>query len=233
MNDVRRPVDACPPSFASRLWYDALYVASRCAFTLAFSYRCEGSENMPKDGPVLVVANHQSFLDPPLIGVATYPRHLVYLARKTLFRNRYFAGLIRSLNAVPIDQESVGKEGLKTVLDQLQLGRAVLIFPEGSRTGDGQMHEFRPGVQLLIKRAGAPIVPVGVAGAYDAWPIWRKYPIPAPLFLPRGAGSIAVSVGEPLSAERFKSLSREDSLRTLYEKVVACQRRAEKLRRRA
>src|SRR6185436_3601001 len=105
-------------------------------------------------------------------------------------KNPLFAALIRSLNAVPIDQEGIGKDGIRTILEQLQLGRAVVVFPEGERTPDGRMLPLKPGIHLLIKRTQAPIVPVGIAGAFDAWPRGRRFPMPAPLFWPAGKGTI-------------------------------------------
>jgi 1-acyl-sn-glycerol-3-phosphate acyltransferase len=210
--------------------YETMYVAGMTGFTLGFSFRYAGTRHMPKSGPVLVVANHQSFVDPWIVGLAV-KRRLTYLARKTLFRNRLFAALIRSLNAVPIDQEGVGKEGIRTVVEQLRDGNAVLVFPEGSRTPDGLMHPLRPGIHLLIKRSLAPVLPVGIAGAYDAWPIWRPYPIPAPLFLPAARGTIAVVIGPPLRSERFAALTREGAVTELGEAIRAVQNRAEELRR--
>src|SRR5206468_936389 len=97
----------------------------------------------------------------------------------------------------------VGKEGIRTILEQLQAGRAVLVFPEGSRTPDGKIHPLRPGIQLLIKRTQAPIVPIGIAGAYDALPIGRSYPHFAPLFLPAEKATIAVAIGRPLDSRRY------------------------------
>lgn len=205
-------------------------VVSATFFSLGFSFRYEGSKNVPRSGPVLAVANHQSFLDPPAIGLA-FERRLIYLARKTLFKNRFFAGLIRGLNAVPIDQDGIGKEGLQTILGQLKLGKAVLVFPEGSRTRDGKMDVLRPGVHLLIKRTSAPIVPVGIAGAYDAWPTWRKYPLPSPLFLPPTPRTIAVSIGKPLDPRSFAQLPRDQAMRALAEEITKVQVRAERLRR--
>ena len=213
------------------LLYDLFHVAGMAAFTLGCSFRFEGTCRMPKTGPVLVIANHQSFLDPWIVGLAV-KRHLTYLARKTLFKNRLFARVIRSLNAVAVDQEGVGKEGMKTVIDQLHQGRAVLVFPEGSRTPDGVMHELKPGIHLVIKRAPAAIVPIGIAGAYQAWPIWRRYPIPAPLFLPPGEGTIGVSVGRPLDSRIYAALPRAQALDLLFQELHKVQRRAEKLRRR-
>ena len=213
-----------------RLLHAGLYLPYHMAFTLAFSLRLQGQRNMPATGPALLIANHQSFLDPLLVGLCAR-RPLVYLARKTLFRNPYFAFMIRSLNAVPIDQDGIGKDGIRTILDQLQLGKAIVIFPEGARTEDGLMHPLKPGIHLLIKRAQAPIIPVGIAGAYDAFPIWRPYPIPAPLFLPAGAGTISVALGAPLDSRRYAELPREQAMQELFDKIRVEQVRAEKLRR--
>lgn len=230
-------MNAVPPSPAAAdrltlqsLWYDAIYVMSMAGFCLGFSLRMTGRTNMPPRGPVLVIANHQSFLDPVAIGLATR-RRLVPLARKTLFRNRLFSALIRSLNAVPIDQEGIGKEGIRAIAAQLGLGRAVLVFPEGSRTPDGTLQPFRPGIHLLLKRAPAPIVPVGIAGAYEAWPMWRPYPIPAPLFLPAAPGTIGVAIGRPLDPEHYAELPRDEAMQALSDEVKKVQLRAEHIRR--
>jgi 1-acyl-sn-glycerol-3-phosphate acyltransferase len=212
------------------LWYDFFHVAGMTGFTLGFSLRLEGTRHVPETGPVLVIANHQSFVDPWIVGLAV-KRHLTYLARKTLFRNPWFAAVIRSLNAVSIDQEGVGKEGIKTVIEQLQQGRAVLVFPEGSRTPDGLMHPLRPGIHLLIKRTRALVVPVGIAGAYHAWPIWRSYPIPAPLFLPPAPGTIAVAIGPPLDSQKLAVLERDEFGSELFAAIHKMQIRAEQLRR--
>lgn len=213
-----------------RLWHDTLYLGYHMAFTLGFSLRLQGERNMPLDGPALVVANHQSFLDPLLVGLCAR-RPLVYLARKTLFKNRLFAFMIRSLNAVPIDQEGVGKEGIRVILEQLSLGKAVVVFPEGERTPNGAMLPLKAGIHLLIKRTQAPIVPVGIAGAFDAWPRSRLLPILAPLAWPAGPGNLSVSLGKPLDARRYAELPREEALRELFDKIHDEQVRAEKLRR--
>src|SRR5262249_58442579 len=132
-----------------------------------------------------------------LIGMATR-RRLCFLARKSLFDHAGFRWLIRSLNAVPIDQEGIGIEGLRATTRLLQQGLAVLVFPEGERTKDGRIGALKPGISLLIKRCAAPIVTVGLAGAYDAWPNWRPLPVPSPLWLPATERTIAMSVAEPI-----------------------------------
>lgn len=214
-----------------RLWHEFLYLPYHTLFTLGFSLRMQGKHNMPLTGPALLISNHQSFLDPLIVGLVAR-RPLVYLARRTLFRNPYFAWVIRSMNAVPIDQEGIGLDGVRTVLEQLRFGKAIVVFPEGSRTSDGNMQPLKAGIHLVIKRVQAPIVPVGIAGAYDAWPIWRKYPLPAPLCWPARPGTISVSLGKPLDARRYADMPREEALAELFDKIHEEQQRAEKLRRR-
>jgi 1-acyl-sn-glycerol-3-phosphate acyltransferase len=212
------------------LLFRGSFAATFAAFTLGFSVRTAGTHRMPMHGPVLLVANHQSFLDPPLVGVAAR-RELVYVARKTLFRNRLFAALIGAYNAVPIDQEGIGKDGIRIILEQLQMGRAVLVFPEGERTPTGPMVPLKPGIHLLIKRAQAVIVPVGIAGAFEAWPRSQPLPMPAPLFCPDVRGTIGVVIGKPEDARRYADMPRAPALAELATKIAAVRRAAEALRR--
>ncbi len=212
------------------LWYEANYWLSWVVFKLAFSLRTEGHHNVPSTGPALLIANHQSFLDTVPIGLAAR-RHLVYLARQTLYQYRLLAWIMRSLNAIPINQEGFAREGLKSILEQLQAGLAVLIFPEGQRTPDGMLQELRPGIHLLIKRVEMPIVPVGIAGAYQAWPRWRKLPGPAPLLWPARSGTLAVSIGEPIPSARFADMPRAQVMELLGKELQRAHDRAESLRR--
>jgi 1-acyl-sn-glycerol-3-phosphate acyltransferase len=217
------------PKLFSALWYEVCRVHIWAGLTFGFSLRFEGGRNIPGSGPALLVANHESFLDPIAVGLTT-TRQLCYLARKTLFTPG-FGWFLRSVNCVPVDQEGVAKEGLKTILELLGKGRAVLVFPEGERTWTGQMSPLKPGIQLLIKRAQAPIIPVGIAGAFDAFPRGRLLPRLAPLFLPPGRGTFAVSVGEPLDARRYAEMPREQMLAALQKEVQAMKDRAQHLRR--
>src|SRR5207245_2160114 len=124
-----------------------------------------------------------------------------------------------------------GRAGLKTTLQLLQAGRAVLVFPEGSRTKDGALLPLEPGIHLLIKRARPAIVPVGIAGAYDAWPSWRPWPTAAPLFLPPGPGTIALSVGPVLDPRHYAAMPREQCVNELFGMIRQVHERAERLRR--
>ena len=217
-------------SLLSYLLYEATYWVSMALMTLGFSLRSKGRQRVPRVGPALIIANHQSFLDPILVGLCSR-RHLCFLARKTLFRFRPYGWFIRTLGAVPIDQEGVGKEGLRTILEELRAGRAVVIFPEGTRTPDGAMHELRPGIHLLIKRTQAPIVPVGIAGAFQAMPVGQTFPSPAPLFLPASKSTLAVAVGRPLDARHYGAMNRDAALAELFAELQKVAQQAERLRR--
>lgn len=210
--------------------YEIGYWLSRTGLTLGFQYRFEGRGHIPRTGPALLLANHQSFLDPSIVGSATR-RHLCFLARKTLFRG-LFGRLIDRLNAVPVDQEGVAKEGLKTILEQLQAGQAVLVFPEGERTPTGEVQPLKPGVLLLIKRMDVPIVPIGIAGAFAALPRTRKWPELSPFFLPPTGADIAVSIGKPIAAKHYRDMPREQALMELWEELKRAKERAQRLRRR-
>ncbi len=212
-----------------RRWYDLVFHTSFWLFLLFWSLRVRGRSNIPANGPVLLMSNHQSFFDPVLIGVAS-PRYNSPLARKTLFANRWFAALIGSLNALPIDREGSGKEGLQAVLTALRDGRAVLMFPEGYRTNDGQLQSLQAGIALLVRRSGVPVVPIGIAGAHAAWPRRQWLPLPAPLILPPSERTLAVVVGPPISAEVFHGLDRDAILSVLTQAMQQQWTHAEHLR---
>ena len=217
------------PNLAGRLWYDCVYWSSFTFFTFGFSLRHDGWTNVPRKGPLLLLANHQSMFDPVLVGLSSR-RYLSYLARKNLFEQPVLAPLIRSLNAIPIDR-NMGKDGIQAVVNALGEGQAVLVFPEGERTHDGTVQPLKAGVSLLIKRVSCPIVPVGIAGAFAAWSRFRKWPKPSPLFLPPTDSTIAVSVGEPLDPARFAAMKREAMMADLHESLKAQHAAAVRLQR--
>lgn len=200
------------------------------AMTLGWSLRVTGRRNLPVSGPALIIANHQSFLDPPTIGVACN-RHIAYLARKTLFNNPAFGFLIKTLNAVPIDQEGMAKDGIKGILARLEAGLPVLVFPEGARSENGGMLPLAPGISLLIKRVRCPIVPVGIAGAFAAWNRYTPLPRLSPIFLPATDRTIAVAIGEPRDADTVADLPRHEMIEVLRKDIAKMHGEAERIRR--
>ena len=130
-------------SLPNRLWYNSLRTLCRLAGVVGFQIRCRGQEFIPPAGAAIVLANHQSNLDPMLVGMATQ-RRMNYLAKDTLF-SPAFAWLFRSLDTIPIDRDGTGLGGLKETLKRLKRGELVLIFPEGTRTKDGTVGVLKPG----------------------------------------------------------------------------------------
>jgi 1-acyl-sn-glycerol-3-phosphate acyltransferase len=211
--------------------YSATYWAAVTGFTLGWSFRAVGRRHLPPRGPVLIASNHQSFLDPVLIGAAAN-RRLTYLARSTLFDQPLLAPVIRYFDAVPIDR-GFGKEGLQTVLGELARGKAVLMFPEGERTHDGTLQPLKPGVSLLVKRVRCPIVPAAVAGVFDAWPRHRPLPRLDPLGFPSQGRSIAVAFGPAISPARYHGMDRDVILADLLDHIRQTHQAAERIRRKS
>lgn len=190
----------------------------RLIFIVVFRIRCFGRENFPVEGGALICSNHQSYLDPVLVGM-TCNRPMNYIARKTLFRFQPFAKLIGFWDAIPIDQQGSGLAGIKESLRRLRSGELVLIFPEGTRTRDGEVQALKPGVLALARRGKVPIVPVAFDGALDAWPRSRKIP---------RRSVIHLCVGRPISREQIESQSDEQLLAEVEHRIRECLAKARK-----
>ncbi len=175
---------------------------------------------MPKRGPLLVVSNHQSLLDPVIIGLL-FPAMRVptFMARIGLFQNRAFGALIRFLNAIPIRQDESDMTAIRAALERLERGEVVVLFPEGARTRDGRIHSFKRGAGLLMKRARCPVIAVGVEGAFDAWPRTQRRPR---LFAQR----IHAAVGHPIPHDELLQGGMEAGLAGLEDEVESLRRLA-------
>ena len=201
-------------------WYTACASTLLAGFRVAYRLGITGRDRLPRSGGILVVSNHQSFLDPPVCGSVILDRPYTIIARKSLFRFAPFGALIRSFGAVPIERGSGDTGALRTALEQLAAGRCVFMFPEGTRNEDGRTKPFKPGVALLARKAGVPIVPMAIEGARDAWPKGRSLPAPT--------GWIEVEVGEPIPPDVAQAWAREGG-EVLLERV---RHRIEELRMR-
>lgn len=193
----------------------------RAIFIYVFRGRAFGRDHVPAEGGVLLVANHQSFLDPPLVGLPLN-RECHFMARDTLFTNPHFDRLIRALNAFPVRRGASDVGALKEGLRRLKGGAALLVFPEGTRTRDGSVGPFLKGSLVLAQRTGVPIVPVAVHGAYECWPRNRRWPQRLP---------ITIVYGKPVSAEEVARLSADELLERLRTMVGAQLEEAARRRR--
>jgi 1-acyl-sn-glycerol-3-phosphate acyltransferase len=200
-------------SLLSRVWYRLLQRSLQFLAIIVYQVRYSGRGDIPAEGGVLVVSNHQSHLDPPLVGIGV-PRRMNYLARKTLFHFAPFGWLLHSVDVIPIDRDGIGLGGIKESLKRLKRGEMVLIFPEGTRSRDGEIAPFRPGFTALAVRSGAAILPVAIEGAFQAFPRWRKFP---------GPGKIRVHFGEPILPAEFAGRADRELLAEVERRVRACQ----------
>jgi 1-acyl-sn-glycerol-3-phosphate acyltransferase len=191
----------------ARLWYTTLYGPCFAIAKVLFRYRFSGRQHVPLEGPVLIVANHQSNLDPVLIGLAC-SRQLKYFARVGLFFWP-FSWWIRALGAVPIDRKrAIG--GMKTTLKLLKQGEAVVVFPEGSRTYDGKMAQMQPGFCMLARRGGATIVPMAIDGAFEA--LRRGSAVPR-------LADITLIICPSISPNEFNGMNDEQLTRLVVDRI--------------
>jgi len=140
-------------------------------------------------GGVLIAANHQSYLDPVLVGMA-WPVRIHYLARESLFRFPVFGALLHAISVHPYGRGRVDRAGLRSAMEILRGNRPLLVFPEGTRTTNGSLGRFRHGVGGLAARCGVPILPACIAGTFECWSRWRLLPRPR---------RVAVAFGDMIS----------------------------------
>jgi len=154
-------------------WY-RLFRLMVMPFTYAIA-RLEvvGRENLPTSGPFILVANHQSFLDPIIVQVLCR-RPLHTLAKSTQFTGKLMGWIMPRVYAIPTRRYRIEPQAVRVVLRRLASGKAVGVYPEGERSWDAQLQPFRRGTVRLLLKAGVPIIPCGVAGSYDVWPRWSK-----------------------------------------------------------
>ena len=198
---------------ASIAYHDAQALTATIACLILYRQRTFGIGNIPRRGPLLIVANHQSFLDPLIIGGPIGSRrHLDYIARIGLFANPAISAYLKTLNTIPIRQDEPDAAAIRETLRRISMGRAVLIFAEGSRTTDGTVQPFKRGVALLVRRARCPVVPLALEGAFDTWPRSRT--------LPRVFGCrLMARFGEPISHQEILEQDAGSMLVDLRERI--------------
>ena len=168
--------------------------------TPMFRFSVEGIENVPSEGPAIVVASHRSWLDPPCVGAA-FPRPVRFLILEGVYRRpwaRWFYRRMRSLPVNPSKRTSV--VSLRRAFAHLRQGGVVGVFPEGRVVEDGSDVEFASGAAVLAVRTGAPVIPIVIHGSANAWPRGKRLPRPAP---------VRVRIEPPIDSSRSDGRDRE------------------------
>ncbi len=183
------------------------------AYRSLFGLKVVGREHLVLDGAVMVASNHESFLDPPLIGTL-YRDEMFYLARKTLMSGPLLKWIYLAWNSIPVDQDRPDMTGLKAIIKLLSSGKRVLIFPEGERSLDGVIGVAQPGVGLIAVKSNAVIQPIRIRGAREA--------------LPRGSGrvrfsQISLHIGPPirLSEEELATAKGKHGYQHIADRIMA------------
>ncbi len=200
-----------PRSWFRRFFYRFWQSVWQMVLLVFFNVRVHNQHLLPMTGAALICSNHQSNLDPIVIGCVS-PRRLNFLAKKDLFK--FPLGIIlKLLDSIPIDREGMGIGGMKETLRRLKKQEPVLLFPEGQRSWDGELLPLMNGFVALVKRVPTTIVPVGLEGPHDAWPRGAAFPRP---------GQIQVVIGEPIGHAEITGLTDDEISQMLFDRINAC-----------
>jgi len=192
-------------------WYLLGYSLSKALARTFFNYRVIGAENVIEQGPCVIAANHASFFDPPLAGVACQ-RAIHYLARKSLLDWPVLGGILPQLNVIAVDQKNADRSALMAAIRVVRAGGAILVFPEGTRSPDGKLQSAQPGIGMIVAKTGAPVVPMRISGSYEAFPKNQR--------LPRSS-QITITIGKPMDFSEEHALGREHYQQTSDRILVA------------
>ena len=168
---------------------------ARLMLHLLFGFRVVDAHKIPREGPVMLAANHFSLLDPIAVG-ASLPRRITFMARSEPFRMPVLSWLLPRLGVIPVDRGASDITAIKAAIRTLEAGKTFGIFPEGTRGRDGKLKPFKTGAAAIALRTGATIVPVGVVGSYEAWPAGKK------IFFRR---PVTVVFGDPIAVDKQKA----------------------------
>ncbi len=192
-------------------WYTAVRYMAGILATVLLGWRATGHRSVPRTGGVILVSNHLSYIDVFFLGIPLR-RSLNYVARSTLFVP-VLGFLMRSVGAFPIQREGMGASGMKETLKRLRSGGIVTLFPEGTRSVDGNLGPLKSGIAVLVARAGVPVVPVGMAGTFEVWPRSRPIPVPHP---------VSVHFGRAIYPEELDGMETDAITTMIAERMNEC-----------
>jgi 1-acyl-sn-glycerol-3-phosphate acyltransferase len=171
--------------------------------------KIRGAENIPERGGVLLASNHASFLDPPVVGVGYRDRPVHFMARNTLWNSRFGSWWMDHVGCIPVSRGTGDMRALKLTIKMLKEGRAVSMFPEGTRTEDGELQKAKGGIGFIIEKSGCIVVPAYIDGTYKAHPKGTKFIKPS---------KVTITYGKPITQDDFQALG---SGREAYDKHAA------------
>jgi len=190
--------------------YNIFYNLAKLFARLFFQMRVIHPERMIEQGPLILAVNHTSFIDPPLAGICSR-RGVYYLARKTLLKWPFFGPLFPAMNVIPVERDGNDMSALREVIKKIREGNGVLLFPEGTRSKDGNLQPGRAGIGLVIAKTGAPVLPMRIFGAFEAFPKNAKMPHFSP---------VTVVIGEPLYFESIELEASREAYQLLGDRVM-------------
>lgn len=184
------------------------YYGGRLA-RLLFGMRVRGSRRVPRMGGLIIACNHISELDPPVLGFAI-PRTVAYMAKVELFGMRVTDFFLRKLNAFPVNRSSIDTRALRTAIEHLKRGEAVVIFPEGTRSRDGRLLPVKAGISLVAISSGVPVLPAFIWGTDNAGKA-----------LARTGPPFSVTFGRMISGEGIREIRKSRGNRAVAELIMA------------
>lgn len=206
-------------TLANHIVFHLAYALFKVLFAITFRFpffvwlRVEGRAHVPRRGGLIVIANHLSLADPPVLWLAS-PRHLCFMGRADILDVPFVGALARLAKTVPIKQRTADRNGLKLAIETVQRGEALAIFPEGELSESRDLQPFLPGVLLILRQTRAPVLPVGIVGTDSILPYGKLFPKPA-------FSVVHVRIGQPIAAEQILSLPNAELQLAFLEEQVA------------
>jgi len=192
-----------------KIFYISAKLLGIFLFKVLFNWEVKGKENIPKKGGFIIASNHLSYLDPPVIGIAS-PRKLHYLAKSSLFKIPVLNFLIKIYGAIPIEREKEYSISIRKGLEILKKGGGLVIFPEGTRNPKGEVKIPKKGVAFLAYKTGVPVIPVKIKGTEKALSVGGKFIKPA---------KIKVIFGPPIKAENNNYSNQANKIMNLIKEL--------------
>lgn len=191
-------------------FYGLIYWTARAYLRLFYRLKIYGLSHFSK-GSAVIAANHASLLDPPIVSVSC-PEEVHFLAKESLFRVPVLGSLIRKLNSHPVSRNAADAASFRLIIDLLQSGHKVILFPEGNRTPDGHLQPIQRGLAFLVMKARCAIQPVYVHGTFKIWPTGQK--------IPKLWGRLSCVFGSPIVWEEFEGLEKKEAERRITERMA-------------